>query len=194
MLELDAVNRILTSAQMPVVASLASPDEFTSKAIVFLASERKRILEQGWDFNQDYDYTLTPTAGEFILPTTPWTVLAIDIPSWNSNGKDIVQRDGKLYDKTNNTFTFTESSLDATITWDIDFDDLPLFAQEYVVACSSVRFAVHVNVDRETAQFLRIEEQKAWARMKQADTQQSEASPLKRYPLAQIASKWPPIR
>lgn len=194
MLELDAVNRILTSAQMPVVASLSSPDEFTSKAITILADERKRILEQGWDFNQDYDYVLTPTAGEYILPTTPWAVLAIDIPSWNSAGKDIVQRDGQLYDKTNNTFTFTETTLKATITWDIAFVDLPLFAQEYVVCCSAVRFGMHVAVAPEIVQFLRLEESKAWARMKQADTQQSEASPLRRYPLAMIASKWPPIR
>lgn len=194
MIQLDAVNRILTSAQMPTVASLSSPDEFTSKAITILEDTKKRTLEMGWDFNQDYDYSLTPTANEYPLPTTPWTVLALDITDANAGGKDIVVREGQLYDRTNNTFTFTETELLATITWNIDFDDLPLVAQEYIVACASVKFAVHVSVDGATAQFLRLEEARAWARLKQADTQQGEKSPMKRNPLYNIARKWPVIR
>lgn len=193
MLRLDAVNRILVSAQMQPVATLSSPDRLVSKATTILDDTVLRELERGWDFNTDYDYELTPTASEFILPTTPWSVLALDIRRVNSYGKDIVVRDGKLWDRTNHTSTFTEATINADITWDIDFDNCPLVFQEYAVACASVRFAVEVSVDPSIAQQLRVNEARTWAALKQRDTQQAELTVYDRWPLNSIASKWPGI-
>lgn len=193
MLILDGVNRILVSAQMQPVASLSSPDRLTSKAQQILEDTTDRELERGYDFNQDYDYTLTPTASQFPIPTSPWTVLSLDIRPENSNGKDLVVRDGKLWDRTNHTATFTESTFKADITWAIDFDNCPLVFQEYVVACASVRFAVEVSVDPMVAQQLRANEARAFHNLKSRDTQQASLTILNRWPLNAIARKWPRI-
>jgi len=194
MLELDAVNRILVSAQLQPVSSLSSPDRLVSKAIQILEDTNLRKLERGWDFNTDYSYPLAPTASEFPVPTTPWSVLALHIARENSNGKHIVVRDGKLWDKTNHTSTFTEDEFKADITWAIDFDDLPLAFQECVVASASTRFAVEVSADPAIAQQLLMYEIEAWKTLKQRDTQQSGATIYDRWPLNAIADKWTRIR
>lgn len=194
MLRLDAINRVLVSAQLVAVSSLSSPDEMVSKAITIFDDVTRKELERGWDFNTDYDYALSPTLSQFPLPTTPWAVLACNIRPSNSGGKDIVVREGKLYDKTNRTFTFTESEIKADLTWDIDFDDLPLVMQEFIISAASVKFSVQVSVDPALTAQLRVEERDAWSRLKQSDSQQSEASVYQRYPLAQIARNWIPLR
>lgn len=194
MLRLDAVNRILVSAQMPTVTTLSSPDRLVAKAITILDDTVLRELERGWDFNTDYNYELTPTASEFIIPTTPWSVLALDIRRENSYGKDIVVRDGKLWDRTNHTDTFTESTIKADITWDIDFDNCPLVFQEYAVACACVRFAGEVSVDPQIVQQLRVNEARAWQALKQRDTQQSETTVYDRWPLNEVSRRWPRIQ
>lgn len=193
MTTLEAISRILVSAQLNAVASLSSPDANTTKAISLLDSERKRVLELGWDFNQDYNYPLTAVAGIISVPTTPWVALNVDVQPYNSY-RDIVVRDGKLYDKTNRTFTFSETSINVDVTWLVDFDTLPLVAQEYLVACTSVKFAVQVSVDPDVARQLRLDEMRAWFALKQRDTTQSSASHLNRHPTAQIAQNWPKIR
>lgn len=199
MLRLDAINRVLTSAQIQPVASLTSPDSLVSKAITFVDNVTLRVCEQGWDFNQDYDWPLTPVSNQIPVPTVAagftWDALNVDVRPENSEGKDIVVRDGKLWNKTDRTFTFIRvTPLYVDITWDIDFDNLPLVAQEYIVACASVQFISHVAVDPETAKALRAEEARAWFLLKQRDTQQSSASVLNRHPINQLQSLWPVVR
>jgi hypothetical protein len=188
--ELEAVNRILVSAQMQPVTTLSSPDRDTSKADQMLLDTNAREQERGWDFNSDYNVTLTAVASNFTVPTTPWTVLSLDVRP-DQSSKDIVVRDGKLYDKTNNTFTFTETTIDVDITYLITFPNLSLVFQEYVVACACVRFAEEVSVDPMIAQQLRANEARAWQRVKQADNQQSRQSIYYRWPLNWISRRWP---
>lgn len=188
---IDAVNRILVSAQLATVTTLSSPDVLVAKAMTILDDTVLRELERGWDFNQDYNYELLPTASQFILPTTPWTVLSLDIRPVNSVSKDITVRDGKLWDKTNHTSTFTEASILADITWAIDFDKLPLVFQEYVVASASTRFAVEVSVDPDIAQQLRANEARAWQALKQRDNTQSSQSSWSRWPMNLISRRYP---
>lgn len=192
MLELAGVNRILVSAQLPTVTTLSSPDRLVAKAQQILEDTTLRELERGWDFNTDYDYTLSPTASEFIVPTTPWAVLALHVRRENTS-KDITVRDGKLWDKTNHTATFTEATMKADITWSIDFDNAPLFFQELSVACASVRFAMEVSVDPSIVQQLIRNEARAWHTAKQRDTQQSQVTAFDRWPLNSISRAWPRI-
>lgn len=188
---LAAVNRILVSAQLEPVASLTgSLDRLETKAVTMLDDAVLRELEKGWDFNTDHDYPLTLSAGNFNVPTTPWTVLALDVRTDQSD-KEIVVRDGKLYDKTNRTFTFTEATIDVDITWKIDFDNCPLAFQEQAVAFASVRFAVQVAVDPQTASQLREDKAEAKAQMRHADTQQAELSIYRRWPLNWVSRRWP---
>lgn len=192
MLELDAVNRVLVSAQMQPVTALSSPDRMTAKANQILTDTSAREQEKGWEFNSNYDVTLTLSAGNFNVPTTPWTVLSLDVRP-DQSSKDIVVRDGKLYDRTNNTFTFTEATIDVDITYLITFDNLPLVFQEYVVACAAVRFAIEVSVDKETATALRGYEARAWRELKARDTQQSSLTIYNRWPLNAISRRWPTL-
>ena len=187
---LAGVNRVLVSAQLQPVASLSSPDRLVSKATTILDDTSAREQEKGWDFNENYDVELTLASGNFTVPTTPWTVLALDVRP-DQSSKDIVVRDGKLYDKTNNTFTFTEATIDVDIVYLITFDNLPLAFQEYVVACASVRFAVEVSVDPQTAAQLRMYEARAWQAVKSRTSKQESLSIYNRWPLNAISRRWP---
>lgn len=188
--ELAGVNRVLVSAQMQPVATLTAPDRMTAKAQTILADTSAREQDRGYDFNSNYDVTLTLSSGNFNVPTTPWTVLRLDVRP-DQSSKDIVVRDGKLYDKTNNTFTFTEATIDVDIVYLITWDNLPLVFQEYAVACACVRFAVEVSVDPEIARQLRANEARAWVELKKADTQQSSQTMFNRWPLNWVSRRWP---
>ncbi len=188
--ELEAVNRILVSAQMQPVASLSSPDRMTSKAQQILTDTSLREQERSWDFNSDYEFELTASAGQFTIPTTPWTVLSLDIQPYNSNGKDIVVRDGKLWDRTNHTFTFAETTIKVDITWAIDFDNCPLVFQEKAVAAACVRFAIEVSVDPQIAAGLVQNKRDAEALLRVRDTAQSSQSIYDRWPLSEVSRRW----
>lgn len=190
MLILDAVNRVLVSAQLQPVTTLASPDRLVSKANTIIEDVRRRELEKGWNFNEEYDL---PVAAVATIIAVPASTLAVDIRPENCGGKDIVVRNGQMYNRTDLTNDFGTQTLKLDVIYDITFDNCPLVFQEYVVACASVKFAVQVSVDPDTARQLRSDEARAWQRLRQSDTQQSSLSVLNRYPIVQIARRWPQI-
>lgn len=187
MIRLDAVNRVLVSAQLQPVAALTSPDRDTSKAITFLDDTVTRELEKGWGFNTNYDETLTAVAGAF---TVPAGTLSLDVRA-DQSSKEIVVRNGALYDKTNNTAVFTEPTIKVDRIIAITFDNCPLVFQEWAVARASVIMAVQRSVDTVIANQLRDDESRAWRELKARDTQQSGLSVYNRWPLNMVSRRWP---
>jgi|GEM_PF-6339703 len=187
MLSLEATNKVLRAGQINPVASLSSPDRFTTRAIAILEQEKLRVLEKGWDFNTDYEYVLSESGGAIAVPTD---ALAIDIWPQNS-GKDVVARSGYLYNKTDNTAVWaTGTTIKAEIVRDITFDNLPPVMQTYIVDCACLEFAITVTVDAQTAGQLREAKQRSWEEVKRRDTTQASYNPRRRGNLAYIASRW----
>ena len=190
MLQLEAINKVLRAGQINAVASLSSPDRFTSRAIVILEQEKLRVLEKGWDFNTDYEFTLSEAAGSIAVPAS---ALAIDVWPQNS-GKDTVARNGVLYNKTDNTATWpTGTTIKCEIVRDITFDNCPLVMQVYIVDCACLEFAITVTVDSSTAAQLREAKQRSWEEVKRRDTTQATYNPRRKGNLSKIVSRWAEI-
>jgi len=96
-----------------------------TQSLSSLEEVSREIQSQGWHFNTEYKYPLTPnTEGEIILPQS---TLECDIdPLFNSNAgiTDYIQRGVRLYDRENRTYNIGRE-LKATMVNFLDWDDLP---------------------------------------------------------------------
>ena len=124
--ELAAVNIILQMLDEEPINSLGGeqPLEVT-QAQNSLEEISREIQSQGWHFNTEYKYPLTPNAdGEIILPQS---TLECDIDHlFNSNAgiTDYIQRGVRLYDRENRTYNIGKE-LKGTMVNFLDWDDLP---------------------------------------------------------------------
>lgn len=85
---------------------------------------KNEVLAMGFTFNEETNWPLTPnTDGYIVIPTN---ILSIDGVT-----EDVIRKDGKLYDKTNKTYIFSNTVL-CDVTWSFDFDDIPPVFQRYI--------------------------------------------------------------
>lgn len=96
-------------------------------ADTIIEATKEEILSEGWSFNTDTDWTMVPDTSGYIAVTP--SMLRID-PSDVTD--KVIRKDGKLYDKENRTYVFT-NSVDCDVVWNLDFDDLPVIVQQYIV-------------------------------------------------------------
>lgn len=96
-----------------------------------IEATKDEILSEGWSFNTDTNWTMVPDTSGYIAVSP--SVLRID-PS--DVTVKVVRKDGKLYDKENRTYVFS-ASVDCDIVWSLDFDDIPLAMQQYIVLRSA---------------------------------------------------------
>jgi hypothetical protein len=129
------------------------------QADIIIEATKEEVLAEGWSFNTDENWALAIDTEGYI--TTPSTALRIDPSSPSAN---IIVKGGKLYDKTNQTYKFT-TSVGCDIVWDLDFDELPLPAQQYIVL-KSARIAYQRLVgDLNVVDVLMKDEQEAKLRL-----------------------------
>jgi hypothetical protein len=94
------------------------------QASLHIDNIKQEVLSEGWTFNTEENWPLTPNASGLIL--VPYGALRVDAVSGN-----IIRKDGKLYNRDTHTFQFTSSVL-CDVVWDIDFDLLPPMMQQYI--------------------------------------------------------------
>ena len=176
--ELQAVNQILASVgQAPVtsidtetitdqngnsVTVVTNPD--VAIAYDTLEEVSREVQGEGWTFNKEFDYPFTPDNNNQIL--WPNNVLQMDLsdnPKYATSyrEKDTVKRDGKLYDRMNHTFTWTES-IYCDVTWFFTWEDLPSPIQDYIT-CRAAAIASSRLVGDST-QYQILQQKEAYAR------------------------------
>jgi hypothetical protein len=96
-------------------------------ADTIIEATKEELLSEGWSFNTDTDWTMVPDTSGYIAVTP--SMLRVD-PSDVTN--NVIRKDGKLYDKENRTYVFTDA-VDCDVVWNLDFDDLPVIVQQYIV-------------------------------------------------------------
>ena len=137
--ELPAINQILASVGQAPVTTLDQTNPDVAIAYDTLIQVSREIQSEGWTFNKEQDYPFTPDSNSEIL--IPNNVLQIDISAETGNEEmDVIRRSGKLYDKQEHTYTFTEE-LKCDVVWLFDWVDLPRPIQDYVTsraACFTV--------------------------------------------------------
>lgn len=146
--ELDAVNQILSSVGQAPVTTLDLQNPEVAIVLNTLREVNKMVQAEGWIFNTERHYELTPDAvtGEILFPTN---ALSIDTNRQSHYADyDPVKRNGKLYDRYNHTYVWT-SPIDADIVWYFDFTDIPPAIQQYIVARAARMCATKMVGDKE---------------------------------------------
>jgi hypothetical protein len=163
--ELSAVNSILGSiGQSPITAlpngdlNLANPEIALIHNLLMECN--KDVQNEGWHFNQEEHVEINPVNNNFVIPSN---YLRFDIHDGQSNRqRDVVVRNGKLWDKVNHTDSFT-SSFYFDITYLYAFTDVPPVFQRYIIASAAVRAAVQLVSNTELVKLLTINKEKTRA-------------------------------
>ena len=131
--ELPAVNEILASVGQAPVTTLDQTNPDVAIAYNTLLQVSREVQAEGWSFNTELHYEMTPDNNDEIL--IPNNVLQIDLTENAANlEKDSVVRSGKLYDRYNHTFKFTEDTVEVDIVWLFDWVDIPKPIQHFITA------------------------------------------------------------
>jgi len=129
--ELPAVNQILSSVGQAPVTTLDQTNPDVAIAYDTLIQVSREVQSEGWTFNKEFHYPFTPDNNDEIL--IPSNILQIDLDHLEYTDKNVIRRNGKLYDKQEHCYTFTDK-VDCDVTWLFDWVDLPRPIQDYVVA------------------------------------------------------------
>ena len=173
--ELSAVNSILGSiGQSPITAINLTNLQDPEIALVhnILMEVTKDVQNEGWHFNQEEHVSRSPDAnGNFLIPNN---YLRFDVSDGlYDRTRDVVKRNGKLYDKVEHTDVFS-NQLYFDITYLFDFEDIPSAIQRYIIARASVRAATQVVSNSDLVQLLQLEEAKTLATAKEYDCEQGD--------------------
>ena len=130
--ELPAVNQILASVGQAPVTTLDQTNPDVAIAYEALIQVNREVQAEGWTFNKEYGYPFTPDDSNNIV--IPSNILQIDLANnGNYRDKDVVRRNGKLYDRMAHSDTFTEE-VKCDVVWLFDWIDIPRPIQDYITA------------------------------------------------------------
>ena len=154
--ELNAVNSILGAIGQTPVTTLDLENPETSFVYQLLQECNRDVQDEGWVFNREQCYPVTPDQNGFI--TLPANILRMDVSENDVyRTSDVVKRDGKLYDKYRHTFEF-KRPVYMDIVWLFPFSDLPSVFQRYITSRASGRAATQLVSNPNLTQLLTAQE------------------------------------
>ena len=184
--ELSAVNSILGAiGQAPITTLKTSTggNSLTSQvsenpeiAFIFnlLRDANVDTQTEGWHFNTEKHVKFSPDSnGNIVLGSDILSMDAHD--NYTKRTKDLVRRQGKLYDKMNHTYIFT-SDIDLDVVRLYEFEDLPPVAKRYIVYRASRIAATQLVANPQLVRLLGVQEQQARAALQEYDCNQGDHS------------------
>ena len=154
--ELSAVNSILGSIGQSPVTAISSTNPEISYIYDIFEEVTKDVQNEGWHFNTEYHVKVSPDSNGHI--TLPTNALSYDINDGHRDrSKDVVVRNGRLYDIVNHTDEFTEDLYLDIVTL-YTFTDLPNAFQRYITHRASVRAAIQLVSNPELVKTLQRQE------------------------------------
>ena len=132
--EIDAINQILATVGQAPVTTLDTTNPDVAIAYDTLLQVSREVQSEGWTFNKEYDYPMTPDDNnEIAIPTN---MLQVDLHEREQHYKeyDVVRRNGKLYDRIDHTDKWTSGEMKVDVVWHFDWVDLPIPIQDYITA------------------------------------------------------------
>ncbi len=159
--ELSAVNSILGAIGQSPITTLNYENPEISFIYNILTEVNKDVQNEGWHFNTEYHVKVTPDANKNV--TLPPKTLRYDFYDQSNNKtKDVVIRDGKLYDLVSHTNEFTgDVYLDVVTLY--AFTDLPNPFQRYITYRAAARAATQLVSNPQLVQLLQQQEASARA-------------------------------
>ena len=159
--ELSAVNSILGSIGQSPITTLNYENPEISFIYNILTEVNKDVQNEGWHFNTEQHIEVSPDADGYI--TLPNNALRYDIhDGYQDRSKDVVTRNGRLYDLVDHNDVFTDSLYLDIVTL-YKFEDLPNPFQRYITYRAAVRAATQLVSNAQLTQLLKEDEAKARA-------------------------------
>lgn len=143
------VNTIADTNALPVSVALAT---------VILDETSREVQSEGWHFNTENNINLSPVNNTITLDEDILEIDAID------TSIDVTQRGTTLYDRKNNTESFT-SDITVTLIRYLEWDKLPEVARRYITLKASRIFQSRMVGSRELEQLIARDEFNARARL-----------------------------
>ena len=143
------------------VESQTNPD--VAIALNTLREVSREIQSEGWSFNKEYDYSITPDSNnEVVIPNN---MLQIDLnQTYTQNmDRDAINREGKLYDKTAHSFVWTDDKLYVDVIWYFDWTSIPTPIQAFIIAKAATIVSSRIIGDSNQYQMLQQKEALAQA-------------------------------
>ena len=172
--ELPAINQILSSCGQAPVTTLDQTNPDVAIAYDTLLQVSREVQAEGWTFNTEYHYDFTPDANDEIL--IPNNVLQLKLTeNWGNVDKDGIRRNGKLYDRQDHTYKWTDQSpVECDVVWEFDWVDLPQPIQDFITARSATIVSQRIVGDSTQYQMLQQQEALARATALEYETQQGQ--------------------
>ena len=180
--ELPAVNEILASVGQAPVTTLDQTNPDVAIAYDTLLTVSREVQAEGWSFNTEYDYPETTTNKQYTIPNN---MLQVDLAEGTissrvaTGNRDVVRKDGKLYDKYNHTHDITtedSGDIKLDVTWWYDWVDLPIPIQDYIVSRAAVIVSSRIVGDGGQYQMLQQKEAYTRAMALEYETKQGDYS------------------
>ena len=174
--ELSAVNSILGSIGQSPLTTLNYNNPETAFVYNLLVEANKDVQNEGWHFNTEYHFPVKPDSiTKFI--TIPSNYLRFDLHNKHiDKSRDLVRRDGKLYDLVNHTYIFEDEELLLDIVTLYKFEDVPPVFQRYIISKAATRAATQLLSNRDLTGLLKVQEDMARANVMEYECQQGDHS------------------
>ena len=158
--ELPAVNEILASVGQAPVTTLDQTNPDVAIAYDTLINTSREVQSEGWLFNTEEYYPMTPDAnGEIVIANN---ILQIDLHDEKDSQYESIRRNGKLYEKINHTYDWTTltgwDTVRCDIVWLFDWVDLPRPIQDYIVAKAATIVSTRIVGDPQIFRILQAKE------------------------------------
>ena len=187
--KLEAVNIIISvigEAPVNTITGVSLPVT-AIQAISTLDETSKAVQSEGWHCNTEHEYELTPDSVTSKI-TLPQNTLKFDLDPQLYTDSDPVQRGLKLYDRKNHTEIWTKS-VKGSITFELEFEDLPEQLRHYVTVKSARVFANRFIGTREIEGFTLREEIEAKARAIDSDSENADRTIFDHYSVLRVLDR-----
>jgi hypothetical protein len=176
--ELDAINIMLgTIGESPINsldAATGVVDAVTARSI--LAEVSVQVQEEGWHFNTEYEFELTPELSTKEIYVPP-NVIEADASKYDRNDIDVAIRGNRLYDRRNKTYQF-ERSIKADLTVLLEFNELPQAARHYITIRAARVFQQRVVGSDTLGSFTEADEARALRAMRRYEARTADYNML----------------
>jgi|TARA_R110002124_G_scaffold113845_3_gene268364 hypothetical protein len=183
--KLEAINTLLATIGESPVNSLNSGLVEASQAEQTLNNVSRDFQAQGWAFNTEITFDLSPDASDML--TLPANCLHVDtIHTRMSSDTDLVQRGNKMYDRIKNTYAIgTTVSVDMVVL--LDFEEMPETARRFVAIKASRILQDRVLGSESLHSYNSQDEMMAWNNMLQSELDVQDLNIFDNYETNKIA-------
>ena len=142
------------------VETQTNPD--VAIALNTLREVSREVQAEGWSFNKEYDYPITPDSNNEVVIANDILQMDLNQTYTQNMNRDSINRGGKLYDRTKHSYKWTDETLYVDITWEMSWGSIPEPIQAFITARAAS--IVSSRIVGDPNQYQMLQQKEAFAR------------------------------